>query len=148
MWFRPKNCSGVGLCFAQLGQAWAKGRQEPGFGFSGAAGESQTPRWVSWQRWLREIGSTPGEATGDGRLGWPERRRALIAATVSAEGLWETHVLPDLSADYFLQNKRHYFRTGNLHFSALPPPLSLSLSHTHTFLLPWGILAAAAAAGL
>lgn len=76
----------------------------------------------------------PQEATGDGRLGWPERRRALIAAAVSAEGLWETHVLPDLSADYFLQNKRHYFRTGNLHFGALPPPLlSVSLPHAHVF---------------
>lgn len=149
--FSPQNLSGwrgrALLCSARAGVG--EGRAGAGIWIfrscwgiadtSGLAGAA----WVSWQRWLSEIGSSPG---GHGRrlVGW---LGSLIVTTALQKGLWETHVSPDLSADFFFffffsPNKRHYFRTGNLHFSALPPPLSLSLSHTRTFLLPWGISAA------
>lgn len=125
-----------GPCFAQLGQAWAKGRQEPGFGFSGAAGELQTP--------LSSVGELAEMAEGDrehprrpretGGLAGPSGDGALIAATVSAEGLWETHVLPDLSADYFLQNKKALFSYWEPPLQRSPSsPLSVSLPHAHVF---------------
>jgi len=68
-----------------------------------------------------------------GEAGRWDRRRRLCRR------LWESHVLPDLSADYFFflsfffffQNKRHYFCTANLCSGSLPPPLSLP--HAHDF---------------
>lgn len=124
MRFNPKNCSGSeGGSRALLG--WGRRGRRAGRSrdlafpellarFWGIADTSVLAgaAWVSWQRWLREIREQPQEAKGDGWLG----------------------ILPDLSSDYFLQNKRHYFRTGNLHFGALHPPLlSVSLPHAHVF---------------
>lgn len=103
--FSPQNLSGwrgrALLCSARAGVG--EGRAGAGIWIfrscwgiadtSGLAGAA----WVSWQRWLSEIGSSPG---GHGRrlVGW---LGSLIVTTALQKGLWETHVSPDLSADFF-----------------------------------------------
>lgn len=77
-----------------------------------------------------------------GWLGWPERRRAVIATTVFAKGFGKPTCCQISELIIFFKIKGIIFvlRTSSSALSLLP---SLSLSHTHTrFLLPWGILAA------
>lgn len=98
------------------------------WGLAGCAGEPAEMAVADRERAARRLHA---RETGGGRLGWPERRRAVIAATVFAKGFGKPTCCQISAPIIFFQNKRRYFCTVNLHLSSLPPPLSLP--HAHVF---------------
>lgn len=154
VWFNPKNCLGSGggsrallgwgrrgrragrtrdLAFPELlARCWGIADTSV---LAGAA-------WVSWQRWLRKIREQPQEAEGDGWLGWPEPDGLLSPPRSLQRGFGKPTCCQISALIIFFQIKGIIFVLGTSTSALSLLPFSLSLSHTHTFLLPWGILAA------
>lgn len=125
---------GQARAFGFRGSCWRGGEV---LGTAGGAGDLAEMAAADRERAARRLRA---RETGGGRLGWPERRRAVIAATVFARGFGKPTCCQISAPIIFFQNKRRYFCTVNLHLGSLPPPRSLS--HMRTFSVPWGILAA------